>query len=160
MAFWKKSEDPWDVDPNQRRPASVYEAEESQTAEKGFFESIREDFTAWKEEKQAAAEAEANMPPEICPWCGGEMEKGYLCADRGGAGWTREKPGAFLGTMLAEERILVTDEGGLTSYKTCWYCRTCCKMTMEVKPAAGPNYVWDGNEVVTPAADEESNDDL
>ena len=22
MAFWKKSEDPWDIDPNQRRTAS------------------------------------------------------------------------------------------------------------------------------------------
>ena len=22
MPFWKKSEDPWDIDPNERRPAS------------------------------------------------------------------------------------------------------------------------------------------
>ena len=28
MSFWKKSEDPWDIDPNERRP--VAEPEEKQ----------------------------------------------------------------------------------------------------------------------------------
>ena len=67
MAFWKKSEDPWDIDPNKRRPTPSYEAEEPQPAEKGFFESIREDFLDWKEAKQATAETKNDRPSEVCP---------------------------------------------------------------------------------------------
>ena len=156
MAFWKKSDDPWDRKP--AKPTYTAFEEEPKKQEKGFFESIREDVTDWQEKKKTAAEAEANMPAEICPWCGKEMDKGYLSAQGGGSAcWTPTKPGAFFGTTFAEESVLITDEGGsIASYKLCWYCRDCNKMTMTVYPPK-PNYVWENGKVVLP---EEENHDL
>ena len=41
MSFWKKSEDPWDIDPNQRRTAP-----EPEKKEPGLLDSLREDWDA------------------------------------------------------------------------------------------------------------------
>ena len=157
MAFWKKSDDPWDRKPTQ----TTYTAfeEEPKEEEKGFLEGIRDDVKEWQKNKKAVAEAEANLPPENCPWCGKEMEKGYLSGYRGGCvEWTTKKPGVLFGTAFAEEVVVVTDEGEMSSYKTCWYCRDCCKMTMEVKPAKGPNYTWENGKVVFPEEEGEPHD--
>ncbi len=157
MAFWKKSDDPWDRKPV-KTTYTTFE-EEPKEEEKGFFESIREDVTEWQEKKKAAAEAEANMPPEVCPWCGREMEKGYLIGGGGyGVQWSTKKPGVILGTAFHEDTVVVSDEGSMTSYKTCWYCRDCQKMTMTVTPFKGANYSWENGKVVLP--EEEEKDDL
>ena len=158
MAFWKKSDDPWDRKPV-KTTYTTFE-EEPKPDEKGFFESIRDDVTEWQEKKKAAAEAEANLPPEKCPWCGKEMDRGYLTGGKGGYSvqWSPKKPGVLFGNAFAEESIVVSDEGGMTSYKTCWYCRDCCKMTMEVLPAQGPNYTWEYGKVVLPEEEGENHD--
>lgn len=158
MAFWKKSDDPWDRKPV-KTTYTTFE-EEPKEAEKGLLEEWRDEIQDWREKKKATAEVEANMPPEKCPWCGKEMDKGYLISGKGGSyiEWTTKKPKPFWGTAFSGETpLVVSDEGDMVTYKTCWYCRDCCKMTMEVKPAMGPNYTWENGKVVVP---EDESDDL
>ena len=72
MAFWKKSEDPWDIDPNQRRTAP-----EPEEIEPGLLDSLREDWDAMQAARQEKRE-KLRLPPEKCPWCGKDMEQGFL----------------------------------------------------------------------------------
>ena len=67
MPFWKKSEDPWDIDPSKRRPAP-------KPAEKapGLVDTIREEWDAMQKERQEKRE-KLKLPPEKCPWCGKDM---------------------------------------------------------------------------------------
>ena len=146
MAFWKKSDDPWDRKPT--KPTYTAFEEEPKEKEKGLLEEMRTEIRDWQEKKKAAAEAEANMPAEICSWCGKEMDKGYLSAGSV-VSWTPTKPGVLFGNTFADESIVVTDEGSMVSYKLCWYCRDCNKMTMTVYPPK-PNYVWENGKVVLP----------
>ena len=73
MAFWKKSEEPWDIDPNQRRTAS-------EPAEKapGLLDTLRGDWDAMRAEWQETRES-LKLPPEKCPWCG---NVGKIVADK------------------------------------------------------------------------------
>ena len=82
MAFWKKSEDPWDIVPNQRRTAS-------EPAEKapGLLDTLRGDWDDMRAEWQETRES-LKLPPEKCPWCGKDMEQGFLMGGRGVA-WHR-----------------------------------------------------------------------
>ena len=150
MAFWKKSDDPWDRKPT--KPTYTAFEEEPREKEKGLLEEMRDEIRDWQEKKKAAAEAEANMPAEICPWCGKEMDKGYLTGGGGGSSveWSAKKPGVILGTAFHEDAVIVSVEGSMTSYKLCWYCRDCQKMTLSVTPFKGPNYTWEGGKVVLP----------
>ena len=70
MAYWKKSADPWDIDPDQRRTAS-------EPAEKapGLLDTLRGDWDAMRAEWQEKRE-KLRLPPEKCPWCGKDMEQG------------------------------------------------------------------------------------
>lgn len=80
MAFWKKSEDPWDIDPDERRLAS-------EPAEKapGLLDTLRGDWDAMQVEWQEKRE-KLRLPPEKCPWCGEDMEQGFLMSGRGVSG--------------------------------------------------------------------------
>lgn len=71
MAFWKKSADPWDIDPDERRLAS-------EPAEKapGLLDTLRGDWDAMRAEWQETRES-LKLPPEKCPWCGKDMEQGF-----------------------------------------------------------------------------------
>ena len=71
MAFWKKSEDPWDIAPDQRRTAP-------EPAEKapGLLDTLRGDWDAMRAEWQETRES-LKLPPEKCPWCGKDMEQGF-----------------------------------------------------------------------------------
>ncbi len=94
--FWKKSEDPWDMDPAKRRPApgaaeTPFRQEEP---EKGLLDSLR----GWANEKLEAQRQEVTQTPEVCPWCGGSMEQGFLNGGNGSVflldslrGWANEK---------------------------------------------------------------------
>ena len=89
MAFWKKSEDPWDIDPDERRLAS-----EPAEKEPGLLDTLRGDWDAMRAEWQETRES-LKLPPEKCPWCGKDMEQGFLMGGRGVAvkiscGWTRK----------------------------------------------------------------------
>lgn len=73
---------------------------------------------------------EPEGPPEKCPWCGENMEKGYLSSSRD-LQWTRKKPG-ILGTLTCDGGFSISDEEAFLPYKTAWYCPQCRKITMDV----------------------------
>ena len=73
MAFWKKSEDPWDIDPNQRRTAP-----EPEEIEPGLLDSLREDWDAMQAARQEKREKLRLPPPPH------------------GAGFPYERQGCFL----------------------------------------------------------------
>ena len=81
MAFWKKSEDPWDIDPDQRRRLASEPAEKAP----GLLDTLRGDWDAMQVEWQEKRE-KLRLPPEKCPWCG----------ERHGAGLPYGRQGRFL----------------------------------------------------------------
>nr|WP_275552523.1 PF20097 family protein [Oscillibacter valericigenes] len=74
-----------------------------------------------------------------CPWCGREMEMGYLSGSRG-VFWIRGVPTArkfWLGAGRGNI-IRVDTEGGLmTPHRTAWLCRACRRMVLEA-----PGNMW------------------
>ena len=126
MPFWKKSEDPWDIDPNQRRAAP-----EPEEKGPGLLDSLREDWDAMQAARQEKRE-KLRLPPEKCPWCGKDMEQGFLMGGRGIV-WYRGIPaGKALWIRPGNEDIIRVDtEGFWTTYHTAWYCPDCKKMTID-----------------------------
>ena len=126
MAFWKKGEDPWDVAPDQRRTAS-------EPAEKapGLLDTLRGGWDAMRAEWQEKRE-KLRLPPEKCPWCGKDMEQGFLMSGRG-VFWYRGTPNIKTSLFGApnEDTIRVDTEGFLNTYHTAWYCPACKKMTID-----------------------------
>ena len=132
MPFWKKSEDPWDLDPAKERAKQEREPLENP------LDTLRE----WNEERRAKAAAKQAeleaQPREVCPWCGREMERGYMVSGRGDLIW---RPGwmtarsAWIGPPkeVRERSLRVNDEGDFTPYKTVWYCGDCEKMVIDAK---------------------------
>ena len=75
MPFWKQSEDPWDRKPDKPRA-------EPKDLQANPLDSLK----AWNEERKARAkekEEAKRLPPEKCPWCGKDMEQGYMMGGRG-----------------------------------------------------------------------------
>ena len=83
MPFWKKSEDPWDYEPEKpSRPA------EPGQEEKDCAPSLMDELRDWNEErKEKKALRETPPPPMICPWCGQEMEVGTITGGRDSVQW-------------------------------------------------------------------------
>ena len=155
MAFWKKSEDPWDIDPEKRKKqttAAFWENDapaetdpvgaasgrpEEEPRGQSLGESIKGFFGGKKED--------APITPEKCPWCGKDMEWGRIDGGRDySVMWRNWKPRGFLGIFQPEDarEIDLLDEGdGLWCYKTVWYCRDCGKMTLEIKNARNTDEV-------------------
>ena len=127
MPFWKKSEDPWDIDPaKQRRSVPVEEEEKGP----GLLDQLQDWNKARKAEK---AKRETPLPPMTCPWCGKEMETGYIMGQ--GVWWAPGRPGAlekWAGASGAVGAVQVDTEGGLFPYRTAWVCRDCRKMALEL----------------------------
>lgn len=143
MAFWKKSEDPWDVDPAREREKREREPVESP------LDTLR-DWNQGRRARAAARQAEWEaQPKEVCPWCGKEMERGYMVSGKGALTWT---PGwmtarsAWVGPPreVRERSLRVDDEGGFITYKTVWYCEGCEKMVIDAKGMRRINepYTW------------------
>ena len=126
MPFWKKSEDPWDIDLSKRRAAP-------KLAEKapGLVDTIREEWDAMQKERQEKRK-KLELPPEKCPWCGKDMEQGFLMGSRG-VFWYRGIPaGKALWLSPGRENIMRVDtEGDILHYHTAWYCPACKKMTID-----------------------------
>ena len=79
MPFWKQSEDPWDRKPD-KPPREPKEPQANP------LDSLK----AWNEERKAKAkekEEARRFPPEPCPWCGKDMEQGFLLGGRDGVRW-------------------------------------------------------------------------
>lgn len=139
MAFWKKkSEEPWDRDPNERRPAAVPVRTEPE-AEKPLPPWVR---------------PEERPEPIFCPWCGAPMLYGFLYGNGRGTMQWREGPyrGGLDAMRFTGQKI---DLGGS---ETAWYCISCRKMTMDVEgmlEKAGPNYTWKDGKIVLPEETED-----
>lgn len=130
MPFWKKSEDPWDMEPGKASPA----AEETENQE-GLLDVLK----SWSGQRDARKKAE-EQPPMVCPWCGKEMELGYLCASQGLVCW---RSGAHRMLSFGEE-LVVSDEGTFNSYKTTWRCRDCKKLILDApEPPRCSRPQWD-----------------
>lgn len=134
MAFWKKSEDPWDVDPARER--------ERREPIENPLDTLK-DWSEGRRVKAAARQAEWDaQPKEACPWCGKEMERGCLQAGRPGIYWNPGRPSAlsfWLAPGAFEESVRVDDEDEPLkgTYKTAWYCRDCGKVAFSLPPKAG-----------------------
>ena len=129
MAFWKKSEDPWDVEPEKTaRPA--------ETGEKEDAPSLLDELRDWNEErKEKKRQREAPPPPMACPWCGQEMEVGTIIGGRDLVQWWPGWPKRVFGAN--GPGIHIDYEGGLLhKYKTAYLCRACRRMVLEFSEEA------------------------
>lgn len=137
MPFWRKSEDPWDWKDGVSKPPR--EPREPKEPRENPIETVK----AWNEDRKAKAKEKEEakwLPPEKCPWCGKEMEQGFLLGGRDSVRWY---PGVYKTDWLrgldSANKIDVLDEGGIWSglYKTVWLCRECKKavFTMPDPPA-------------------------
>ena len=117
MPFWKQSEDPWDQKPDKPR-------REPKEPQANPLDSLK----TWNEERKAKAkerEEAKRLPPEPCPWCGKEMEQGFLTGGRDAVRW---HPGIYKFELFQSlGGIDVLEEGTWVPYKTTWLCRDCKK---------------------------------
>ena len=127
MPFWKKSEDPWDYEPEKpSRPA------EPGQEEKDCAPSLMDELRDWNEErKEKKALRETPPPPMICPWCGQEMRMGYLVGGRDAVRLVWERPGAFR-LADADGTLYLRGDGSFWSdYKLAWHCGACRKLVLD-----------------------------
>ena len=122
MPFWKKSEDPWDIDPEKRKKQPVYSYEPEPEPEEAPAEARK-----WPWQKQEEPE---DVAPETCPWCGKPMERAYLYSGRDKLRLSEEKPSAFWGTMMWDT-VVFSDDGFWVTHKSCWQCKTCRKVVAD-----------------------------
>ena len=84
MPFWRKSEDPWDMEPEKRRTWTAGEPQPPAA-----------DGEAWKVPGEKETAEEQTPSAMTCPWCGQEMRMGYLVGGRDAVRLVWERPGAF-----------------------------------------------------------------
>ena len=125
MPFWKQSEDPWDRKPDKPRA-------EPKDPQANPLDSLK----AWNEERKAKAkekEEAKRLPPETCPWCGKDMEQGFLTGGRDGVRWY---PGMYkfepFRGLSGEAIDVLDDSSGFACYKITWLCRDCKKMAFDM----------------------------
>lgn len=126
MAFWKKSDDPWDRKP-ERRPAVQ---ETPAEPKKSPLEAL-EDWNAKRITNAKAKDAEKLLPPEKCPWCGQDMTQGYLITGRDSIHWY---PGIYKTAWFVKDKtgaFRVDTDGGFILYKITWHCEKCRKMVFD-----------------------------
>ena len=162
MAFWKKkSEDPWDMDPNRKRkPVMYYEREIEPQPEPiprpaPQKRSKEDEGLAMPAQTVESAEQEPQEDAPDCPWCGGKMVRAYIVGGRDRPRLTDRKPTAFLG-ILGYETLDFSDDGFLTTHKSCWQCKPCRKVVADIpEPLPKDSFAcWDGNPVAPPSSGE------
>ncbi|WP_352415597.1 PF20097 family protein [Oscillibacter ruminantium] len=117
----------------QARPAESSDAtkpNESGLTARGMLDSFISSFKPDHHDKPEEPES----PPEKCPWCGKDMQKGYLSGGRDGARWSAETPGLLVST------VSIQDEGGWldSAYKVCWFCKDCQKIFFDTANLDAP----------------------
>ena len=131
MPFRKKSEDPWDYAPEKPpRPA------EPGPEDKDYAPSLMDELRDWNEErKEKKRQRETPPPPMACPWCGQEMEVGYVTG-RDAVRWWPGWPPRIIGG--ADGAAIRVDHEGtvLLRYKTAYLCRACRRMVLEFSEEA------------------------
>ena len=137
MFFRKKSEDPWDIDPNKRKVTPAAPQEEVKAAEE-----LPEETT-----EEAPA----------CPWCGKEMIRGYLRSGKGGI-FLRDDEPYWTGALGDMGGLPIAREGGMLAglYASCWQCKSCRKLVADIPGERRPNYVWKNGKVVLPEEEGET----
>ena len=136
MAFWKQSDDPWDRKPS-KRPKQSAEPMEPR-------ENPVDTLKSWNEQRKAAAkekEEARRLPPEKCPWCGKDMEQGYLQGGRDAVHWHRGIVKSSRFARANTECFQVDDEYiPFMRYKTTWFCSDCKKIVFNA-PEPEEEYV-------------------
>jgi len=123
MPFWKKSEDPWDRKDGISKPP------------KEPRENPIDSLKQWNEARKAEAkerEEARRLPPEKCPWCGKDMEQGYLITGRDPIRW---HPGIYKFTLfsgLDGDDLRIDTQGDFTMYRVTWLCRECKKLVFDM----------------------------
>lgn len=147
MPFWKQSEDPWDRKPEKPR-------REPKEPQANPLDSLK----AWNEERKAKAkekEEARRLPPEPCPWCGKEMEQGFLTGGRDGVRWY---PGIYKFDLIrgldGDAMDLLDEYSGWSRYKTVWLCRDCKKAVFNM-----PDPPEDSGPFAAPAETEEKKEE-
>ena len=136
MAFWKKSDDPWDQKPNKQKSSVAW------------WEDAPEQTDAPEEEPLAPEQQRIRdiiegpkatpVAPEKCPWCGEEMAAVSIYSRNGYVCWRKGEPGRW----TDDDYVLQEPGQGFWDipYKRAWYCMGCEKMTLSVKkPAPHPH---------------------
>ena len=136
MAFWKKSDDPWDRKPGKSEQAWWEQPAPEQTAPP----EEEPPLTPEEQRIRDIIEGPKTTPgvPEKCPWCGGEMAAVSIYSRNGYVCWRKGAPGRWT------DEDYVLQEPGLgfwdIPYKSAWYCEGCEKMTLSMKkPAPHPH---------------------
>ncbi|MBQ2738756.1 MAG: hypothetical protein IJF36_00860 [Oscillibacter sp.] len=129
MAFWKKSDDPWDRKPEKRQEATWWEQDAPPVAEsdpppaeekeEGLGASIRKFF----------AGDDTPVSPQLCPWCGREMEWGRITGGRDGVLWKNWRQKGLLDIVKPDgwKELDMLD----VRPKTVWLCSDCGKMVLD-----------------------------
>lgn len=145
MPFWKKSEDPWDREP-ERRPQPSFE-QEPEKPDGGILDQLK-DWNEARKAEQVQKDAENTPPPIPCPWCGKMMETGYLAGK--GVWWVPGIPSLrakWIG-LDSEMSLRVDTKGAFFTYQTAWFCRDCRRLAADVPepPVYTPAFGTDQNE--------------
>ena len=135
MPFWKKSDDPWDIDPaKKKQQAAWWEADPpaqpdpdvTAEAEPRLGDTLKSLF------QTKETEEDTPIPAEKCPWCGKDMEWGCITGGRDGVVWRNWKPrGLGLSRPDGWKELDLLEEGEWRLYKTAGYCGPCGKMVLD-----------------------------
>lgn len=125
MAFWKKSDDPWDRKPEKRQETTWYEQDAPPAEEK-------RELTPEEQRIRNIIEGPKATPvtPEQCPWCGKDMEMVSVYSRGGTVCWRKGEPGRW----VDDDQVLQDPVDSIWDIprKRAWYCESCGKMTLAV----------------------------
>lgn len=143
MAFWKKSSDPWDMDPKKRKSETTWwEQDAPEQADPPAGEAP---LTPEQQRIRDIIEGPKATPvtPENCPWCGGEMAAVSIYARGGCVCWRKGEPGRW----TDDDYVLQEPGQGFWDipYKRAWYCEGCEKITLSVKKPPSMEMLHDPN---------------
>ncbi|WP_369282914.1 PF20097 family protein [Oscillibacter sp. GMB15532] len=151
MAFWNRDEESdWEKHQRSREKETPKREKNAVSDEfKAYFKAVRQGLRAEDGYARQPGEKDTPMktflsrlrrdkpeedegPPEKCPWCGGDMVKGYLWGGRG-IYWQEKKPG-FFSSGFSAETVDVSEPGDFgCQYKIMWHCEACRKMVTDIQ---------------------------
>ena len=153
MAFWKKkSEDPWDRDPDRKREPTVFYERDPEPVP--MTTAKEPEGLAVPEQPRAVEQSQPPVVPD-CPWCGRPMLRAWLLGGRDLLCFTDQEPHGFWGSLGHEKTYLGDDTGFLGgNYQSCWQCKPCRKLVIDVPEPLPEDSRWDGNPVAPPGPEE------
>ncbi len=128
MAFWKKSDDPWD-----RKPGKQKKAETAWWEQDPVVTEPVETAAETVEKSVESVENTEKRGMESCPWCGGEMVSGRLSSGRDGIYWREgAEPERLLEFLMEGGERLRPDRA--------WRCRGCGRVVFTLQ---GSGTLWE-----------------